>query len=193
MTPPKQQQQPKVPPKLVNAYPRKICVVNREVCNLYSLKHLIVPGFVYIFYPVDLLNCLGHQYYTKLDWIQSTHHHIYVSLNESKRDPTHPVWSIVNKRSKCKRLCWSILQYYAWQDFLSKAFLPVKWLLPNKLQGFDFMKCFLLFIVMIKIDNRYSNNWNELVFEDWFGNGWHKWEPSIAATVVGWIYDFYSF
>ena len=82
--------------------------------HLYSLQHLIVPDFVYVFYPVDLLTRLGHQYYTKLDWIQRTCHHIYVSLNEAKRDPTHPVWSIVNKQSKHKCLHWSIPQYFAW-------------------------------------------------------------------------------
>ena len=36
------------------------------------------------------------------------------------------------------------------------------------------MKFALLFIVMSKIDDRYSNGWNKLVFEDLFGDGWHK-------------------
>ena len=108
VTPPKQQQQqqqPKLPPKLVNAYPRIIRVINREVCHLYSLQHLIEEHFVDVYYPVDLFTHIGHQYYTKLDWIQSTPHYIYVSLNEGKRDPTHPVWSAVNEKSKRKRLC----------------------------------------------------------------------------------------
>ena len=82
-----QQQQPKVTPKPENAYPRKTLVVNREVCHLYSLQRLIVSDFIYIFYPVDLLTRLGHQYYTKLDWIQRTCHHIYVALNDQKEIP----------------------------------------------------------------------------------------------------------
>ena len=115
VTPPKQQQ-PKVPPKPVNAYayPKIIRVVNWEVCHLYSLKYLIEEDFVNIYYPFDLFTCLGHQYYTKLYWIQNTRHHIYISFNEEKRYLTHPVWSNFNEQSKCKRLCLSIPQYYAW-------------------------------------------------------------------------------
>ena len=131
--PQKKKQQPKVMPKPDNAYPRKTHVVNGEVCHLYSLQHLTVPDFIYVFYPVDFLTHPSHQYYTKLDWIWCTCHHIYISLNEAKRDPTHPVWSVVNEPFKHKCLCWSILQYYPWQHFLSKAFLPVKHLLTNKI------------------------------------------------------------
>ena len=110
-----QQQQPKVPPKPVNAYayPKIFHFVNWGVCHLYSIQHLIEENFVDVYYPLDLFTRLGHQYYTKIDWIQSTHHHIYASLNETKRDFTYPVWSAVNERSKRKRLCWSIPQYCA--------------------------------------------------------------------------------
>ena len=112
VTPPLQQQ-PKVPPTPVNAYayPKVVRVVNREVCHLYSLKHLIEEDFVDVYYPVDLYTRLGHQHYTKLAWIQDTRHQIYYSMNEAKRDRHHPVWSAVHERSKRKLLCWSIPQY----------------------------------------------------------------------------------
>merc|ERR1712032_751546 len=148
-------------------------VVNLEVCHLYSLKHLIEEDFVDVYYPVDLYTRLGHQYYTKLDWIQSTRHQIYFSLNEAKRDRHHPVWSIVNERSKRKRLCWSIPQYYAWQEFLSKPYIPTRRLPPDTYLSLDYVKFILLFVALLKIDERYGDGWNELIFEDRFGDGWH--------------------
>jgi len=125
VTPPLQQQS-KVPPTPVNAYayPKVFRVVNREVCHLYSLKHLIEEDYVDEYSPVDLYTRLGHQHYTKLAWIKSTRHQIYYSMNEAKRDRHHPVWSAVHERSKRKRLCWSIPQYYAWQELLSKPYIP---------------------------------------------------------------------
>ena len=52
VTPPLQQQ-PKVPPTLVNAYayPKVVRVVNREVCHLYSIQHLIEEDFIDVYYP----------------------------------------------------------------------------------------------------------------------------------------------
>ena len=141
VTPPKQQQ-PKVPPKPANvyAYPKFFRVVNQEVFHLYSLQHLIEEDFANVYFPVDLFTRLGHQYYTKLDWIQITRHHIYSSLNAAKKDRTHPVWSAVNEQSKRKRLCWSTSQYYAWQNFLSKPFIPIQRIPPNKFHSFDYEK-----------------------------------------------------
>ena len=78
VTPPKQQQ-PKLPPKPANAYayPKIVRVVNQEVWHLYRLQQLIEEDFANVYFLVDLFTHLGHQYYTKLDWIQKTCYHIY--------------------------------------------------------------------------------------------------------------------
>ena len=125
VTPPLQQQS-EVPPTPVKAspYPKVVRVVDREVCHLYSLKHLIEEDYVDEYYPVDLYTRLGHQHYMKLAWIQSTRHQIYYSMNEAKRDRHHPVWSAVHARFERKRLCWSIPQYYAWLEVISKPYIP---------------------------------------------------------------------
>ena len=99
--------------------PRKIRVVNCEAFHLYSLQQLIVPEDIYVFHLVDLLTCLGHTYHSKLDWIQSTCLDIYTSLNGAKSDPTHPVWSIVNKRLTCKHPYFNTAVHCAWDNILS--------------------------------------------------------------------------
>ena len=93
---------------------------------------------------------------------------------KQKSDLTHPIWFVVNKNFtyKCIYICTAV--YCTWDNILSQAILPVKQLFTNKTKGFDHVKFVFLFFVMLKIDDRYSNGWNKLVFEDQFGNSWQK-------------------
>ena len=69
----------------------------------------------------------------------------------------------------------SALQFIIHEKYIpSQAFLSVKQLITNKTKGFDYVKFVLLFFVMLKIDDRYSNGWNKLIFENQFSNSWHK-------------------
>ena len=173
--PPPLQQQSEVFPTPVKAspYPKADRVVDREICHLYSLKHLIEEDFVDVYYYDDLYTCLGRQLYTKIAWIQDNRSEIYNSMNEAKRDRNHPVWSNVHARFKRNRPLWSIPQYYAWLEVLSKPYIPTRRLPPDTCFGLDYMKPIILFVALIKIDNRYGDGWHKLIFEDRFGDGWH--------------------
>ena len=154
----KQQQHPtSITTKPTNVYPKKNCLINCEVGHLYILQQLIVPEYIYKFYPVDLLINLGHTDHSKLDWIKSTCLDIYVSLNEAKSDSTHPVWSVVNKLFTHKRVYFGTRVYCAWDNLFSQAFLPVNHLFIDKTKGFGHIKFILLFFVKLKIDDRYGN------------------------------------
>ena len=104
-------------------------------------------------------------------WIQSTRLCIYTSLCEAKNDPSYPVWSVVNTHFLFKRpSCWSTAVTCFWNNFLSTLSLPVQ-RLTDKKPSFDFLKFFLLIVVLLKINNQYSNGWNKILFEDHFGDG----------------------
>jgi len=173
--PPPLQQQSEVFPTPVKAspYPKADRVVDREICHLYSLKHLVEEDFVYVCYYDDLDTCLGRQLYTKIAWIQDYRSEIYYSMNEAKRDRHHPVWSNVHARFKRNPPLWSVPQYYAWQEVLSKPYIPTRRIPPDTCFGLDYMKPIILFVALIRIDDRYGDGWHELIFEDRFGDGWH--------------------
>ena len=160
-------------PVKASPYPKADRVVDCEICHLYSLKHLIEEDFVDVYYYNDLYTCLGCQLYTKIAWIQDYCSEIYYSMNEAKRDRHHPVWSNVHARFKRNRPFWSIPQYYAWLEVISKPYIPTWRLPPDTSFGLDYMKPIILFVALIKIDDRYGDGWHELIFEDRFGDGWH--------------------
>ena len=169
--PPAQQQHPSKKPKPVNGYSRKTRYVNCKVCQIYSFQHLIVLDNIHSFYPVDLLTRLCHPDHTKIRWVQSTCLCIYASLDEAKNDPSYPVWSVVNTRFLRKHhSCWGTAVACFWNNFFSTISLPVQ-CLTDKKPSFDFLKFFLLIVVLLKINDRYGNGWNKILFEDWFGDG----------------------
>jgi len=44
----------------------------------------------------------------------------------------------------------------------------------GKKPSFDFLKFFFLIVALLKIDEQYGDSWNKCLFEDRFGDGWHK-------------------
>ena len=39
---------------------------------------------------------------------------------------------------------------------------------------YDFLKYIYLFLITVRIDDRYGDGWNKILFEDHFGSSWHK-------------------
>ena len=168
-----QQQQPSEIPPPANSISRTTHELNREVYHLYSFQHLIMLEDVPFFYLVDLLTCFGHPDHTKISWIHSTCLCIYESLDKAKHDHSHPVWSVVNTRFLCKRpSCWSTAIACFWNNFLMTNPLPVRHQ-PKKF-SFDSSKFYLLFVILLRIDQQHGNDWNKIIFEDRFGDGWHN-------------------
>ena len=55
--------------------------------------------------------------------------------------------------------------------FLMTGSLPVQH--QPKKSSFDYIKFSLLFVVLLRIDQRHGNDWDKILFEDRFGDGWH--------------------
>ena len=134
---------------------------------------MIVLEKINKFCLVNLITHLGHTYHSKSYCIQFTPLAIYISLNRAKNDLTHPIWSIVNKRF-IRKCTWTEV-YCTLDNVLDQTTLPVKQLLTNKNAGFDHVKFVFLFFVMLKVVDRYGDEWNKLVFEDQFVDGWQNW------------------
>ena len=59
------------------------------------------------------------------------------------------------------------------EQFLSNVSFPVQHL-PNEKSSFDYLKSFLLIEVLLRFDQQQGDDWNKILFEDQFGDGWHK-------------------
>ena len=97
----------------------------------------------------------------------------YSDLHDAPSEPKNPSFDP-------PPFVWSHAQTFPCRQsflFLLQELLPAQHLLLDKLPGcsfaLDFMKYILLTFVMLKIDDRYGNGWNKLVFNNQFGKGWH--------------------
>ena len=68
----------------------------------------------------------------------------------------------------------ALIPAYFWNNFLSPEFLPAQHLSVKKPpRKFDSLK-YVLFVILVRIEDEYGNGWNKNLFEDWFGDVWHK-------------------
>ena len=77
---------------------RKTDSVNCDVCHLYSLQKMITLDNIDHFYPVNIETRLSQNLYSKSCWIQCTELAIYYSLNRSKRNSQHSIWSTITRK-----------------------------------------------------------------------------------------------
>ena len=77
---------------------QKTSNLHHEVSHLYSIQKIIDPADIDTLYPVNLEYRLFEDISFKSCLIQRTQLIIHNSLNRSKKDLTHPIWSTITRQ-----------------------------------------------------------------------------------------------
>jgi len=132
---------------------QKTVNVHREVNHLYSLQNIIDPADIDTLYPVNLATRLHQDIFSQSCWIQRTWLAIHNSLNITKKDLTHPIWSAITRRYTPTQfhLCAAVsCALNNLREKTTHSINPLKNLFLNGI--FDHAKSLELFLALLHID-----------------------------------------